>query len=287
MVSTDTTLRDLVGHYLTEQCEVILAAPPRLAEREPVVHSTRVAVRRLRSTLRVFDDLFDVPGAARLEEELVWWASLLGELRDLEIMAARLEAAIGDLPPELVVGPVSAALDREIAVRRKAAWERLAEAMAGERFAALLADVQRWRDAPAFTALADRPAGKVKGYVERADRKVAKRLAATGRAYAEGDPGAADLAHRARKAAKRHRYAVELAEPVLGGRAEAIVARRKDLQDVLGAHQDAVVCAAFLREVGIAIGDRRGHNGFTYGLLYAEQVHEEAQLPQRLAPFLP
>ena len=48
------TLRDLIGAYLAEQCTVIVDAEPALRDGENVVHVTRVAVRRLRSTLRVF-----------------------------------------------------------------------------------------------------------------------------------------------------------------------------------------------------------------------------------------
>ncbi len=57
------TLNDLIGAYIAEQCTVIIDAEDRLRAGENVVHVTRVAVRRLRSTIRVFADLFDVPQA--------------------------------------------------------------------------------------------------------------------------------------------------------------------------------------------------------------------------------
>ena len=43
------------------------------------VHTTRVATRRLRSTLRVFGELFDSAAAERLDGELAWYAQLLGQ----------------------------------------------------------------------------------------------------------------------------------------------------------------------------------------------------------------
>ena len=94
------TLNDLIGAYIAEQCTVIIDAEDRLRVGENVVHTTRVAVRRLRSTIRVFADLFDVPQAGALEDELVWWAGLLGEVRDLDILTARLLDLLDDLPPE-------------------------------------------------------------------------------------------------------------------------------------------------------------------------------------------
>src|SRR5918997_6068087 len=110
MTDEPGTLRELVGAYVTEQCTVILDAEPALRGGENVVHVTRVAVRRLRSTLRVFGDLFDVARAGHLEDELVWWAGLLGAVRDLDILAEGLTSEIVALPPELVLGPVQSTI---------------------------------------------------------------------------------------------------------------------------------------------------------------------------------
>jgi CHAD domain-containing protein len=281
------TLRDLVGAYVAEQLTVIIESPGLLRAREPVVHPTRVAVRRLRSTLRVFGDLFDVAKAGQLEGELVWWAGLLGVVRDLDILEKRLDEAVAALPSELVIGPVSSALQREIGARRKAGWEDIESTLDSDRFHALMGTLHGWRADIPFTEAADAPAESVAPYVKKANKKVEKRLAAAGQAYAAGDPAADDLAHGARKAGKRHRYAAELAEPLWGRKAAKIVKRRKDLQDVLGGHQDAVVSEAFLRDFGIRVGARREHNGFTYGLLFASERAELARLPEQLAPFLP
>jgi CHAD domain-containing protein len=75
--------------------------------------------------------------------------------------------------------------------------------------------------------------------------------------------------HRARKAAKRARYAVELAAPV--GRpkhAKKIIKRYKGIQDLLGEHQDAVVAAQLLRDHAARAAITPT---ITYGLLYARE----------------
>jgi CHAD domain-containing protein len=77
--------------------------------------------------------------------------------------------------------------------------------------------------------------------------------------------------HRARKAAKRARYLAELARPELGKQANKVRKEMKDTQNRLGAHQDSVVAAEFLRRMGAAAG-AAGENGFTYGLLYAREL---------------
>ncbi len=123
-------------------------------------------------------------------------------------------------------------------------------------------------------------------YLKRADKKVGKRLAAGVSAAKDGDPGAEELFHSARKSGKRHRYAVEAAAPVLGDKADKIISSRKDLQDVLGEHQDSQVSAAFLRDLGARLGVREGHNGFTYGVLYGQEQSSTTRLLKELKPFL-
>jgi len=280
------TLRDLVAGYLAEQCAVILGAEQPLRDGENVVHTTRVAVRRLRSTLRTFAELFDIPQSAHLEDELIWWAGLLGDVRDLDILGVRLDAAVAQLPPELVLGPVQSHLQTEVATRRKAAFEQLMTAMDGERFGRLNETLRQWQHEPYITKLADNPAAKVGPYVKRAGNKTQKRLAAAVAAEKANRPDAGDLLHRARKAGKRQRYAAELAEPVWGGKASRLIADRKALQDILGDHNDSLVTAEFLRGVGARYGVRSGHNGFTYGLLYARELEERHSLRKRLKPFL-
>ncbi len=286
MSDAPSTLGDLVGSYLAEQCTVILGAEAPLRAGDNVVHPTRVAVRRLRSTLRVFGDLFDVARAGHLEDELVWWAGLLGEVRDLDVLLAALTAQVAALPPELVLGPVTATLEAEVATRRKVGLEAVHTAMDSERFRALLALVDAWRNDPPFTEAAQVPATRVKGYVRRAEKKVTKRLAAAVAAREAGDEHADELFHSARKAGKRHRYAVEAAVPLWGAKAERTVLERKALQDLLGAHQDRFVSAAFLRDLGARYGLRSGHNGFTYGLLHARMLAGGDTLTTDLRPYL-
>jgi CHAD domain-containing protein len=85
----------------------------------------------------------------------------------------------------------------------------------------------------------------------------------------------AALLHRARKAAKRARYAAELRAPI-DKDAKQTVKRYKRIQRILGEHQDSVVASATLRQLAIAAGTTPGENGFTYGLLYAREQHTAA-----------
>ena len=279
------TVRDLVGGYIAEQCTVIIDSEAQLRASENVIHPTRVAVRRLRSTIRVFPDLFDASEAGHLEEELVWWAGLLGEVRDLDILAQRQSALLAELPGELILGPVASTIETELAVRRKQATDAMLEALDSVRFRKLMGLMHHWRSDAPFTAAADVASKAINTMIKKAKRKAGKRLTTAAAARRAGEPSD-ELFHRARKASKRYRYAVEAAQPVWGSKADKIISERKDLQDLLGNHQDGIVSAGFLRELGARLGVRSGQNGFSYGVLYAREVKAGESLLDDLKPFL-
>jgi len=285
MSDKPATVRDLIGAYLAEQCTVLIDSEAQLRAGEDVVHTTRVAVRRLRSTIRVFADLFDPAEADDLESELIWWATLLGEVRDLDILAERQAALLTALPPELMLGPVSSTIHTELATRRKRATDDLTDALNSERYRKLIGLIHHWRSDPPFTEAADSPTDAIEAAIKTAKKKARKRLSMAV-AVRQAEEPSDELFHRARKASKRYRYAVEAAAPVWGPKADKIVAQRKDLQDLLGSHQDGIVSAAFLRELGARVGIRSGQNGFSYGILYAREAASGDALLDELKPFL-
>jgi CHAD domain-containing protein len=77
--------------------------------------------------------------------------------------------------------------------------------------------------------------------------------------------------HRARREYKRARYAFEVLAPFDGEPARIFAARIAELQEVLGAHQDAIVTADVLRDYGMR-AHAGGENAFSYGLLYRRQI---------------
>jgi CHAD domain-containing protein len=116
--------------------------------------------------------------------------------------------------------------------------------------------------------------------IDKAVRKPARKAAKKAeRRLAEACADGADTElHRARKAAKRARYAAEVLARAGGGKKGR--KRFKQVQHVLGEHQDAVVAQAALRR--IVSGIPAGESGFTLGLLHererqrAEELHARA-----------
>ena len=259
-------LAGLVDDYLQAQYQAIFEGDLALRRELNAVHRTRVAVRRLRSTVRTFGKLFESAAADALETELVWIAGVLGAVRDLDILQDRLNSAVATLPGEFVLGPVAGRLESQLSADRAAAYRRLRKAMNGKRYLALLELLEAWRVEPPFTKAAGARRAAASTYVAKADRRMRKRLRAA------LEPGAPDeLLHQARKAEKRYRYACELAQPVLGQQSEQAIKKAKGLQKLLGEFQDAVVSADVLRRLGATAGSTSGENGFTYGVLLAQE----------------
>ena len=235
------SLGSLVQDYIDVQCGVILESRTAIEARdEDAVHPVRVAIRRLRATLSTFGGVYRLVDRETLAQEAKWAGLLLGDVRDLQVLAERFDAE----SPSEAVGEVIAA---DIARRRTEAWGAVTEGLRGARGVALFAQLERWREDPPFSDEAELPAARALPRIKKADKRVRSRLERA--RAAAGDDSAGELLHDARKAAKRHRYAVELAQPILGADADRTIEERQALQDALGEHQDAVVALAFLRAI--------------------------------------
>jgi CHAD domain-containing protein len=256
--------------YLTEQAEAIRAGEPAVRRDEPdAVHQMRVATRRMRSALQAYGKVIDRSATRELTAELKWLAGVLGDARDLEVLHARFDHSVDGLPDELVVGPVRARLTRYFAGREADARTAAIAALDSDRYQALLAAIDGLLAEPPLTRLArGRARRELPALIGRAYRRVDGHVRQA--AHLSGDDRDVEW-HEGRKAAKRLRYAGEAAAPVLGAPAKRLVKRTKQVQEVLGDHQDAVVARPVLREIGMqAYLD--GENGFSYGLLYEREA---------------
>jgi len=277
-VPAGRTAGSVIGRYLAEQDDALIAGDLTLRRGLGGIHPTRVATRRLRSTLRVYAEFVDTQRARAFDADLAWYAGLLGQVRDREVQRARFAAAVAALPAEQVLGPVAARIEQDLLTEQLRHQKTLDRAMTGKRYFALLAESRRWVTDPPFTPMAAKKPAKLRAAVRDANRAVTKHLTA---GLAEGG-GDAEL-HRARKAGKRARYAAELARPVLGKKNATKSARRyQELQDILGEHQDAIVAADLLRRIAAGTAGHPDENGFTYGLLYAREL-DRADHTRRLA----
>jgi len=198
------------------------------------LHQLRVATRRLRAFLRAARPLVDADWATSLRAELGWLGGHLGPARDLDVMLGRLRAEVEALEGDAgAASGLLEALDEE----RAAAYVDVVEVLGGDRYFALL-DRLEAASAPPLTGDETTLAAIF--------HREAKRMRRTFQAL--GDDPENDALHASRIAVKRTRYAADLAAHELGRPGVRFVGAAKQLQDILGDHQDAVVAEGCIRD---------------------------------------
>ena len=265
-----------LAKYLGAQIDAIVAGDLGLRRGHDPIHDTRVAIRRLRSTLRVFRKVLDRSVIGDFDGELRWFAALLGDVRDCQVQHRRFIAALDEFPEELVLGPVRSHVRNELQGIELPARARVRDAMDSPRYLAIMALLRNWRTNPPINP--ETTKGQLIRKTRRVGRKADRRLTA---ALRDGDEA---MLHRARKAAKRARYAAELLKPVGDAKqTKRKMKHYKGIQSVLGDHQDTVVASAALRRMALSAGTTVGENGFTYGLLFSreQQIAEECRRQAR------
>ena len=254
---------DVVLAYLRAQIAAIRRSDLEVRrDTDDAVHQLRVSARRARSALQAFGTVLDRDRLQPLVEELRWLGEAAGRARDLEVLRERLVAELAALPTEDALGPVQARVTRWFAPREAQARAEVLTALNSERHLALLAALDGvLADPPTLPAAGRKADAVLRGELTHAHRRVERHLkaAATGGAGRDGE------LHEARKAGKRLRYAAEAVGSSVPG-AAALVKHTKELQDLLGEHQDAVVAVPVLRELAVA-AHGAGENGYPFGLL--------------------
>ncbi len=260
-------------------------AGTRLGEDPEELHDMRVSTRRMRAAIKVFQDV--LPERARwFGEELRWVAQALGEARDLDVQIEHFRAAKREAD-----GESSKSLDKIIRItekRRAEARRAMLAVLDSERYERLESSFGRMLrrgpgSEPSQTDGHD-PAGApvtaaapaLISHRYRKWRKAAKRLDAA---------SSPEAFHDVRKKGKRLRYALEFFSEVYGEPVQKLVEPLKALQDDLGDHQDAVVAAGYLRELGTTTGGIRVPRGvaFTMGI-YSERCARGAKDLRRAVP---
>ncbi len=246
-LDADATAGDVVRGALANAVARLIHHDPvvRLDAGPEGVHKARVATRTLRSDLRTFEPLLDPAWSNALRSELGWLATLLGRVRDTDVLLASLEERARTLA-DAEAKAAARVLDTLRAERAEALAGLLA-ALRGERYVELLDRLVTAASTPALTAEAEGPARElVPPLVRRPWQALERAVAGLGKR-----PDDAAL-HDVRIRAKRCRYAAEAAAPVLGKKAGAFARAAADLQQVLGDLNDAVVAEGWLRRFAAA-----------------------------------
>lgn len=261
------------------QFEKFLAHEPgtRLGEDPEELHDMRVASRRLRAAMKIFEDALPARSRA-LQDELKHFAGVLGEVRDLDVQLEQLRGWIHSAEPEdrEALGTLVSVLEN----RRVKARKKMLRSLDSKRYERFVDSFERFlrRGPHSRSNAANEPVlAAAPDIIRRRYRKVRKAGDAIGK------KSSAEEYHELRKRGKRFRYALEFLSGVYGKPADKLIGQMKDLQDVLGDHQDAVVAVEHLRELSES-GELSQRAVFTMGGIsrrYQDQARElRARFPK-------
>jgi inorganic triphosphatase YgiF len=213
------------------------------------VHQLRVSIRRLRALLSAFRPVLRPLVADYLKDELRWLQNALGPARDWDVFLAEtlhpITARLGETEEFVAL--------QYAAEARRAAHYRDARTLLDERrYTRLLLYVMLWLNSGDWIAPEAGGAGMaattpVRDFARGVLRKRAKRVNRLGRRLAALDE---HELHELRIRAKKLRYAIEFFASLFERKkAKAARAAVVDIQDRLGALNDAVVSDRLLAEI--------------------------------------
>lgn len=234
------------------------------------VHGSRVALRRLRAAMTLFEPVLADDGFARLDRDLRWMSGLLGAARDLDVMQGDLfDPAAED--PDLLGGHE---LAEHMRAKGRDARAALAAAFASPRWRCAVNELIAWLADGAWRG-GDAAAGRLGSFVGRRLRKRRRRVVAMGAGLEAATP---PERHRLRIQAKKLRYALAFFEDLPGlGKGSKDYRALQDglerLQDALGvlhdreARRDRLRAEAFAWQGSAGAADERAT--FAAGVLAA------------------
>lgn len=236
---------------------VVLANASGIVESDDAefVHQARVALRRMRSAVRLLGRDADLPPA--LVEEMHWIAGALGPARDADVLVAdTLPPLLAQLPsqPALLQAEGQALLAAAKA-RQQAARAAARAALRSARFGVFALRLMQWCDAPVKAPAKATKLAKGEKALKamKAETRTASLTALAPRRLQRAQQRLIEAAvffcalapaerHRVRILAKRLRYAIDLFACALPERRTAVyVAALSELQEDLGRLNDAAV----------------------------------------------
>ena len=254
----------------TQLAEIDRTEPTVRETTDPnAIHGMRVAFRRLRSILRAVRPLLDAEWVDRVRQDLEWIGDQLGAVRDLDVLSRRLRSAADQLDGGDAV--VATTLLGPLSADQAAARTNLLDALESDRYRQLLVTLRE--------ASVSAPLRQDDLSIERLAAKEFRRMRNRG----DGSLLLSNAAlHRRRVRVRRARYAAELAATTGGSRdLKRYVRAAEDVQEVLGAHHDAVVARRRLRELARVSG--RADVGLVAGRLI-EREQRQIDDARKLVP---
>ncbi len=246
--------RNFAAAALTKPLAALAEALPgaRRADDVEHVHRTRVASRRLRNVLELFEDAWPPEQRKSWRKRIRGITRTLGAARDLDVQITFLETALAGLRGHSAAArePGVRHVLRLFRNRRRKAQADVIRAVDRVERQGVLHSMARWvRDAE--------PPSPSPALVVLAARTVLARLAAA-RSWERylDDPARSAELHALRIAVKHLRYTLEVFEPLFAGGLATQIAWCRQAQDLLGEIHDCDVWLVELPRLRAALGSR-------------------------------
>jgi triphosphatase len=208
------------------------------SEEPEFVHQARVAIRRLRSAIRLWESLLPEAFVARFDPLWQELATRLGDTRNWDVFLAETLPALAEAFPGR--GEIDR-LSRHARTRCAGSRRASIRALKSAEYSRLLVDFTA-----AVLALPEAGAGRLAGFVPRCLKKRARRVNERAVDALGSD---VEARHRLRVAFKQLRYAVEFFTPLLAGPQLADYHQSAAcLQELLGRLNDLAVAAELTAE---------------------------------------
>ncbi len=262
-VDTDTPIGRFVQSLFRATTDQLIEndLAVRIGEDPEAVHRARVATRRLRSDLHTLRSILERSEADRLRDELSWLGDLLGGVRDLDVLTARLSRSL-HARGEAHTHAALEVMER-LADQRDFRAGLLQSAMSGDRYFGLVDDLVRFVASPPLADDVKKKAA-ASGLMVRLARRSWKKTSTS--AAKIGRHPSDEALHRLRRDVKGSRYTAEAARQTNPG-SQRFVRALIDVQDHLGELHDVIVTMGWLTDNA----DRfTPQTAFVAGILHAE-----------------
>ncbi|MCI0650432.1 MAG: CHAD domain-containing protein [Planctomycetes bacterium] len=249
----------------------------RLGDDVEELHRMRVAIRKLRATIKLFGACLPAR-VTELRRGFRWIARALAPVRDLDVQILQLRAWEAELPyrDRLGLRPVIELMLR----RRERARLRMLPLLDSERFDNIIAHASAALRAgpPANLRPAQfRAAAIVPALIDKLQRKV---LRDGGRLAPSAPP---ERCHALRLRAKALRYALDGSDYLFGEPARRYARQLARLQEALGQHRDAIIAVARLRALAASKRPKLSNaTAFTVGVFTERYTQKASALLRRI-----
>lgn len=258
------------------------------AHRQPeALHQMRVALRRLRTALKLFEAVVRDEAYPKLMADLTWLTGELDHGRDTDVL---IDETFRPAAERFAGQAGLAALGERLLTTRAKTYDRILAVLAGPRHLVLVLEMAAWIDTgrwaqsddPIFAPKADAPIDALAAEALDGLRRQIKRR---GRGLRRLD---APSRHKLRIRAKRLRYALEFFADLYVRKAKGrdrFLRTLRLFQDALGALNDLHVA----RQAGLALAEGGGRaageseiegaqQAFAAGLMIGARAQDEASL---------